>query len=80
MTCKTGDGLNIYYEIQGNSKSSDTIVFLNGLTQVTVAWGLVTPYFKAQYKIILIDLIFQGQSDKTGEWRDFDRHADDVRG
>ena len=40
----------------------------------------MTPYFKEQYKIVLIDFIFQGQSDKTGNWRDFDQHARDVRG
>ena len=25
-----------------------------------------------------MDFIFQGKSDKTGEWRDFDTHANDV--
>jgi len=79
MICKTTDSLNIYYEVQGNKQAAETIVFLNGLTQVTVAWGLITPYFKSAYRIILMDFIFQGQSDKTGEWRDFNRHAEDVK-
>jgi pimeloyl-ACP methyl ester carboxylesterase len=79
MFCKTKDNLNIYYEVQGNLKAPQTLVFLNGLTQSTLSWGLVTPYFKEQYKIILIDFIFQGQSDKTGEWRNFDQHALDVK-
>ena len=79
MICKTYDSHNLYYEIQGNVKASETLVFLNGLTQSTAAWMLMLPYFKDSYKIVLLDFIFQGQSDKTGEWRDFDKHARDVK-
>ena len=77
MFCKTNDNLNIHFEVQGNVQSNQTIVFLNGLSQATVAWGLTTPYFM-DYKIILIDFIFQGTSDKNAEWRNFDTHAKDV--
>jgi len=80
MIYKTQDGLNLYYEVQGNMASKECIVFLNGLTQSTLAWGLVTPYFKDQYKLLLLDFIFQGQSAKEGEWRSFDQHAKDVKG
>jgi 3-oxoadipate enol-lactonase len=79
MICKTADNLNLYYELQGNLHAEETIVFLNGLTQSTVAWFFVTPYFKEKYKIILLDFIFQGQSDKVGESRNFDQHAHDVK-
>lgn len=79
MICKTSDNLDLYYEIQGNLSSKETIVFLNGLTQSTLAWGLVTPYFKERYRIILLDFIFQGQSSKTAGWRNFDQHAADVK-
>lgn len=78
MYCKTTDDLNIYYEILGNTTSDKTLVFLNGLSQATIAWSLTTPSFTQDYKIILIDFIFQGQSDKTSEWRTFDTHATDV--
>lgn len=78
MFCKTIDNLNIYYEVQGNPDADNTIVFLNGLSQSTLSWVLTTPFFKDDYKIVLIDFIFQGQSDKTGEWRDFDKHAADT--
>ena len=54
-------------------------MFLNGLTQSTDSWLLVEPYFKETYKLILLDFIFQGQSDKDGPWRDFDTHARDVK-
>lgn len=78
MFCKTTDNLNIYFEVQGNENAKETLVFLNGLSQSTVSWILTTPYFKNEYRIVLIDFIFQGQSDKTGEWRSFDTHARDV--
>jgi len=78
MFCKTEDNLEMYYELQGNLQAADTLVFLNGLTQSTIAWSLMTPLFKDKYKIVLCDLIFQGQSSKFGEWRDFDQHARDV--
>ena len=79
MNCKTADDLNVFYEVQGNLESSETLVFLNGLTQSTVAWFFALPYFKEKYKIILLDFIFQGQSDKAEHWRDFDQHANDVK-
>lgn len=78
MFCKTTDNLNIYFEVQGNEQAQDTIVFLNGLSQSTIAWALTTPAFRQDYKIVLMDFIFQGQSDKSGEWRNFDQHARDV--
>jgi 3-oxoadipate enol-lactonase len=78
MFCKTTDNLNIYFEVQGNENAQETLVFLNGLSQSTVSWILTTPQFKNDYRIILIDFIFQGQSDKAGESRNFDTHARDV--
>ncbi len=78
MICKTIDNLDIYYDVQGNLQSQETLVFLNGLTQSTMSWYFVLPYFKEKYKLILIDFIFQGQSAKDAEWRNFDTHAQDV--
>ncbi len=78
MICKTHDNFDIYYEVQGNLQSSETLVFLNGLTQSTVSWYFVVPFFKEKYKLILLDFVFQGQSTKDAEWRNFDAHAQDV--
>jgi len=78
MFCKTTDNLNIHYEVLGNPHAKETLVFLNGLSQATVAWALTTPHFTDEYKIVLLDFIFQGSSDKKGEWRTFDTHARDV--
>lgn len=79
MYTKTHDNLNLYYEVTGNLQSPETIVFLNGLSQSTMAWVLTTPHFKNEYRIVLLDFIFQGQSDKKGEVRDFNQHAKDVK-
>lgn len=78
MNCKTHDNQNIFYEKKGNINASETLVFLNGLTQSTVSWFFFIPFFQEKYQIIVLDFIFQGQSDKGGEWRDFDTHANDV--
>ena len=79
MFCTTSDNQQLYYEIHGNPNSDKTLVFLNGLSQSTVAWNLTFPAFAKEYRIILLDLIFQGQSDKKGDVRDFDQHAADVK-
>lgn len=80
MFYKTSDNQNLYYEVQGNLESEKSIIFLNGLSQSTVAWFFMVPSFIADYKVVLCDLIFQGQSDKGGEMRDFDQHAADIVG
>ena len=78
MICKTEDSKSIYFEVLGNHTSTKSIVFLNGLSQSTIAWAFMIPYFEKEYRIIVLDFIFQGQSEKTGEVRDFDQHARDV--
>lgn len=78
MYCKTVDEKKMYYEVIGNLNSADSIVFLNGLSQTTESWGIVTPFFEDSHKIILMDFIFQGQSDKETDVRDFNTHAGDV--
>jgi len=78
MICKTTDNLDLYYEIHGNQNSPEILVFLNGLTQSTLSWLFVIPAFKENYKIILLDFIFQGNSSKNSSPRDFNDHAKDV--
>jgi 3-oxoadipate enol-lactonase len=78
MYCRTLDKQNIYYEVKGNLQTENSIVFLNGLSQTTDSWGLVIPFFEKDYKLILIDFIFQGKSDKKGVAREFNIHAIDV--
>lgn len=69
----------LYYETQISNNTGETLVLLNGLSQSTVAWILSTPHLR-NYNIITLDFIFQGKSDKTGDYQNFDEHADDVSG
>lgn len=78
MIYTTATKQQIYYEWQGNLQSQNTIVFLNGLTQSTLAWFFVIPFFKNDFKILLLDFVFQGQSTKDANWKTFDEHANDV--
>lgn len=78
MFFTTSDNLQLYYEVHGKADSEHTLIFLNGLSQSTLAWHLMLPQFVQEYKVVLCDFIFQGQSDAKGEWRDFDQHAADV--
>lgn len=76
MFLNTTDNKSLYYEVHGNP-SGEPLVFFNGLSQTTASWGLMLPYF-ANYKVILLDFIFQAKSDKEGPVRDFNQHAGDV--
>jgi 3-oxoadipate enol-lactonase len=78
MKYRTHDGYDLFYEVYNVESKLTPIVFLNGLSQSTVAWILCLPYFKER-PVILLDFIFQGQSDKHAEKvRNFDEHALDV--
>lgn len=79
MIHRTNDNLELYYEVTGNTASPETLVFLNGLSQSTLAWVLTTPHFRDRYRIVLLDFIFQGQSAKKAPVRNFDQHAGDVK-
>jgi 3-oxoadipate enol-lactonase len=72
------DGVELYFEIQGNPTASTTIVFLNGLSQSTLSWAGIAPAFYSEHRVVLVDLVFQGQSGKAEEFRTYDQHAGDV--
>ena len=78
MIVKTKDNKSIYTEIINFQQGLPVVVLLNGLSQSTASWGFMTPLLKEKYTIILLDFVFQGSSDKEGDWRDFDQHAEDV--
>jgi 3-oxoadipate enol-lactonase len=80
MFFTTHDKLQIYYEIRGNENSQKKILFLNGLTQSTIAWEFTIQPLLKDYHIILMDLVFQGKSEVTEKHRTFDEHALDVFG
>jgi 3-oxoadipate enol-lactonase len=78
MIVKTNDNKNIYTEILNHHQNLPVVVLLNGLSQSTASWGFITPLLKEKYTVVLMDFIFQGNSEKEGDWRDFDQHAEDV--
>ncbi|HRG58579.1 MAG TPA: alpha/beta hydrolase [Bacteroidia bacterium] len=80
MYFNTHDNLQIYYEFRGNEQSDKKVLFLNGLTQSTIAWEFTIQPLLNDYHIILMDLVFQGKSAVTENYRNFDEHAQDVFG
>lgn len=78
MLHKLPDGVEMYFEIQGKTDSESTLVFLNGLSQSTLAWAAIAPAFYENHRVVLIDLVFQGQSGKAEKFRTYDEHAADV--
>ncbi|MBF0289189.1 MAG: alpha/beta hydrolase [SAR324 cluster bacterium] len=71
------DGLKMYYEVLGN-EDAPWLVLVNGVTQSAPAWKMMTPLLEKDYRILIFDFIFQGQSDKKGEVRPFDQLTDDM--
>jgi 3-oxoadipate enol-lactonase len=78
MIHRLPDNAELYFEIQGKVDSDTTIVFLNGLSQSTLSWAAIAPAFYANHRVVLIDLLFQGQSGKVEKFRTYDEHAADV--
>ncbi|QGU96706.1 alpha/beta fold hydrolase [Clostridium bovifaecis] len=69
---------SIYYEIYGNEEG-EPLVILNGLMMSTASW---TPFIDvfSKYKLVLLDLIDQGQSTKAvGEEYTQERQADMLK-
>ena len=77
MYCDLADGRKVFYVVKGNPEGKP-VLFLNGLSQSTAVWTGLSSMLEKDYKIILMDFVYQGQSDKTGEGRSLSQHADDV--
>lgn len=57
----TSRNRTVYFEWE-HHKNTETLVFLNGLSDSINSWQSVKEYFKDRYSTLLIDLIGQGQS------------------
>lgn len=55
------DGVNIYYEVQGQG---DPLVMIQGYGHYSLQWGQLPGEFAKQYRVILIDNRGTGRSDK----------------
>ncbi len=76
---KTSDNININYQIAG---SGEPLVLLHGLGSCVEDWSLQSAYFRANFKVIMIDLRGHGQSDKPRpHQKDYsvERMAKDVK-
>lgn len=75
------DGRRIYYELHGNVQDNggECVTFLNGLTMSTQGWNSQLDEFARHFRVVLLDMCGQGQSDKpTEEMYPLERQADDV--
>ena len=75
MAYKKIKGKNIYYEEYGKG---EVIVFLNGIMMSTKSWSAFTDIFSKNYKLLYVDLIDQGFSDKADEQYTQDLHVETL--
>lgn len=69
--------LKYYYEIHG--EGAQTITILSGLTMSTVAWAAQVKDFSPYFRVLLLDLRGQGQTDRSDEEKyPLPRQADDL--
>lgn len=52
----------LYYELTGHGQQ--TLVLFNGITMSTAAWTLMLPVLENHYRLLRLDFLGQGQSDK----------------
>ena len=69
--------IKYYYELHG--EAAETITILSGLTMSTVAWAQQLRDFSPHFRVLLIDLRGQGQTDRSDEEKyPLPRQADDL--
>jgi 3-oxoadipate enol-lactonase len=55
----------VYYELSGNGNK--TLVLFNGITMSTAAWTFMLPVLENHYRLLRLDFLGQGESDKPSE-------------
>lgn len=56
------DHHTVYYELTGSG--NQTLVLFNGITMSTVAWTFMLPVLESHYRLLRLDFLGQGQTDK----------------
>lgn len=69
-------GKNIYYEIYG---SGEPLVILNGIMMSTSSWSAFIDVLSCNNKLVLVDFVDQGQSDKADEQYSQDFHVEILK-
>lgn len=62
MPHATVNGQRLYYELSGHGDK--TLVLFNGITMSTAAWTMMAPPLEAHYRLLRLDFLGQGLSDK----------------
>lgn len=71
------DGRRLVYDLRDGPDDRPVVVFLNGLSQTTVAWGLQVHRLKGECRTLTYDAAGQGRSDLPPEgWRPADQARD----
>lgn len=52
----------LYYELSGTGRT--TLTLFNGITMSTAAWTLLLPVLEKHYRLLRLDFLGQGESDK----------------
>ncbi|EOD00336.1 alpha/beta fold hydrolase [Caldisalinibacter kiritimatiensis] len=68
---------NIYYEMYGEG---EPLVVLNGIMMSTASWQAFIEPFSKQYKLVLMDFVDQGKSEKVEEIYTQDLQAEVLKG
>lgn len=71
------DNLKINYNETGKGKT--TLVFVHGWLGNTNWWTNQETYFNEKYKIVLINLVGHGKSDKSRQNWTSEQYADDIK-
>ena len=73
---QTPDGVNLYYEDQGEGTP---LVFIHGWTCSSQVWRKNVPELAKQFRVVTLDLRGHGNSVKTLEGHNVPQYARDVR-
>ncbi|KUO73866.1 MAG: alpha/beta hydrolase [Clostridia bacterium BRH_c25] len=69
-------GKKMYYETYGEG---EPLVILNGIMMSTASWNGFIEIFSSRHKMVLIDLIDQGRSDKAEDPYNQDMHVEMLK-
>ncbi|GIN19863.1 alpha/beta fold hydrolase [Siminovitchia fordii] len=59
------NGIQMYYEVSGNSCAAHTIVLLHGFLSSSFSFRMLVPYLSKDFRVLSVDLPPFGYSDKT---------------
>ncbi|HQC41723.1 MAG TPA: alpha/beta hydrolase, partial [Petrotogaceae bacterium] len=80
MSYKEINGIKFFYELRGNTESTETVAFFNGVMASADSWkNQVHLFEKMGYKILLHDFKGQLRSDKPKGPYTFSQHAHEAK-